>query len=310
MASDSEDMADEPEEQGEGENIIENKLTMENAGKGLSLLCKTASGLSHAYVRLDVHEKKLTDVSVLDRFKHLRYVDVSNNYLTDISALGNLPNLLTLNAEKNKLETIQLQELPYLQVANFSNNSITALALPPLPALEKLILAFNKMEEVAGLDQSKFPSLRHLDVHGNLLTSTTGVSLPSIEKLYLASNRIKAVEGIESMSKLTTLHLRDNQIEALEGFPDSLDALQYLNLRGNPISELSAVGKLKALPMLRALILVDCPVAEMDDFRVEVLIHLRKLERLDKEPYTSDERADAEEISEQRKAEEEGEEEQ
>ena len=37
--------------------IIENKLTMENAGKGLSLLCKTASGLSHAYVRLDVHEK-------------------------------------------------------------------------------------------------------------------------------------------------------------------------------------------------------------------------------------------------------------
>ena len=41
---------------------------------------------------------------------------------------------------------------------------------------------------------------------------------------------------------------------------------------------------------------VDCPVAEMDDFRVEVLIHLRKLERLDKEPYTSDERADAEEV--------------
>ena len=39
------------------------------------------------------------------------------------------------------------------------------------------------------------------------------------------------MEGIESMSKLTTLHLRDNQIEALEGFPDSLDALQYLNLR-------------------------------------------------------------------------------
>ena len=35
----------------------------------------------------------------------------------------------------------------------------------------------------------------------------------------------------------------------------------------------------------------------MDDFRIEVLIPLRQLERLDKEPYTSDERVDAEEVS-------------
>ena len=40
----------------------------------------------------------------------------------------------------------------------------------------------------------------------------------------------------------------------------------------------------------------DCPVGDMDDFRVEVLIHLRKLERLDKEAFSSDERADAEEV--------------
>ena len=37
--------------------IVENQLTLDQAGKGLSLLCKTANGLSHAYVRLDVREK-------------------------------------------------------------------------------------------------------------------------------------------------------------------------------------------------------------------------------------------------------------
>ena len=40
----------------------------------------------------------------------------------------------------------------------------------------------------------------------------------------------------------------------------------------------------------------DCPVSEIEDYRVEVLIHLRKLERLDKDPFSSDERVDAEEV--------------
>ena len=35
----------------------------------------------------------------------------------------------------------------------------------------------------------------------------------------------------------------------------------------------------------------------MDDYRVETLMRLRKLERLDKEAFTEDERADAEEVS-------------
>ena len=45
-------------------------------------------------------------------------------------------------------------------------------------------------------------------------------------------------------------------------------------------------------------------MAEEDDYRIEVLIALRKLERLDKEDYNEDERTEAEEIAETRKAEE------
>ena len=37
-------------------------------------------------------------------------------------------------------------------------------------------------------------------------------------------------------------------------------------------------------------------MSEIEDYRVEVLIHLRKLERLDKDPFSSDERVDAEEV--------------
>ncbi len=42
--------------------------------------------------------------------------------------------------------------------------------------------------------------------------------------------------------------------------------------------------------------IVDCAVGEVDDYRVEVLVRLRKLEKLDKDQFTEDERADAEEV--------------
>ena len=43
---------------------------------------------------------------------------------------------------------------------------------------------------------------------------------------------------------------------------------------------------------------LDCPVCEVDDYRIEVLIAMRKLERLDKDEFTEDERTDAEEVIE------------
>ena len=84
-----------------------------------------------------------------------------------------------------------------------------------------------------------------------------------------------------------------------------------IQFRGNPIEEISEVANLKCLPFLRALILsgnrivvpyccatiiVDCPVCETDEYRLEVLIAIRTLERLDKDVYEQDERQDAEEV--------------
>ena len=50
--------------------------------------------------------------------------------------------------------------------------------------------------------------------------------------------------------------------------------------------------------VLSSLLSLDCPVADLDDYRVKVLISLRTLERLDKEPFTEDDRAAAEEEEE------------
>ena len=42
---------------------------------------------------------------------------------------------------------------------------------------------------------------------------------------------IKTVEGLDGLPHLATLHMRDNQLESLDGFSDALGNLQYVNIR-------------------------------------------------------------------------------
>eukprot|EP00118_Oscarella_pearsei_P011250 m.74090 g.74090 ORF g.74090 m.74090 type:complete len:89 (+) comp35876_c0_seq7:761-1027(+) len=57
------------------------------------------------------------------------------------------------------------------------------------------------------------------------------------------------------MTRLTILHVRDNRIDHLDGLNEIMVALQYMNVRNNGVVDMKEVAKLKALPMLRALVL-------------------------------------------------------
>jgi len=291
------------EEEEEEEKLPPNELTEDIIAESLSLLCKTGDGLAHAYVRLDIHERAITDISILKNFIHLRYLDISKNSLKDISALSSLTHMLTLKADENLLTSAQLEEMPFLQTASFSHNKINTTEGVNHPMLEHLILSNNVITEVTGLDASKLTRLHTLELRGNKLESTDGIYLPNVKNLFLAANVIKKIEGMSRCTSLTTLHLRDNQLETLDGFTGDLKELQYINLRGNLLTSVKESQKLKELPFLRALALSENPVADEDDYRLEVLIALRTLERLDKDEYTDEERHEAEEIYEQRKAE-------
>ena len=55
--------------------------------------------------------------------------------------------------------------------------------------------------------------------------------MPTLRKLYLASNKLTKLEGLDGLSQLTILHLRENKIDSLDGLPQTLESLQYVNLR-------------------------------------------------------------------------------
>ncbi|KAF6120137.1 leucine rich repeat containing 23 [Phyllostomus discolor] len=301
---------DRKEEEGGSEEWILNPLTEDMMKEGLSLLCKTGNGLAHAYVKLEVKERDLTDISLLRYYIHLRYVDISENHLTDLSPLNHLTHLLWLKADGNRLRSAQLNELPYLQIASFAYNQITDTEGISHPLLGILNLKGNQIQTVTGLDPQKLISLHTLELRGNQLESTMGLNLPKLKNLFLAQNMLRKVEGLEYLSNLTSLHLRDNQIETLSGFSKEMKSLQYLNLRGNLISNLQEFAKLRDLPKLRALVLLDNPCTDENDYRQEALVQMPRLERLDKEFFEEEDRSEANEIRQRMKEEQEQEQEQ
>ncbi|CAM4434588.1 unnamed protein product [Lepidochelys olivacea] len=307
-ASEQEKEGEEGEEEKEPteeeESLSPRLLTEEILKEGLSLLCKTGNGLAHAYVKLEAKEKDLTDISLLQNYIHLRYVDLSENQLRDLSPLGSLIHLLWLKVDGNRLTSTRLTELPYLQIASFAHNRIKDTEGITHPRLGSLNLKGNEIQVISGLDPGKLTNLHTVELRGNKLETTAGLHLPKLKNLYLAQNFITHLEGLEELVQLTTLHLRDNKLETLDGFSQSMKCLQYLNLRGNGILNVQEMAKLQVLPMLRALVLMDNPCSDEGEYRMEALVLLPRLERLDKDFFEEDERAEAEETRQRRRDEE------
>ncbi|KAH0628572.1 hypothetical protein JD844_009912 [Phrynosoma platyrhinos] len=260
---------------------VSNPLTEDIMKEGLSLLCKTGNGLAHAFVKLELKEKELTDITLIQNFIHLRYVDLSENLIRDLSPLSSLTHLLWLKVDGNRLTSASMEELPYLQNASFANNHI---------------------KDTSGINHPRLASLNLKDTCAECV-DVYGQSCEA-DMLGKAQNSIFYLEGLEGLGQLTTLHLRDNQLETLDGFSESMKSLQYLNIRGNGIKEIQELSKLQVLPMLRALVLLDNPCSDEGDYRIEVLVLLPRLERLDKDFFEEEERIEAEDIRQRRKEEE------
>ncbi|XP_070825668.1 leucine-rich repeat-containing protein 23 [Chaetodon trifascialis] len=293
---------------GEDEKVQVCHLTQETISQGLSLLCRTGNGLGHAFIKLDLKNRRLNDISTISDYIHLRFLDVSNNHLSDLAPLASLTQLLWLKADNNAVACFKGQpfaQLTYLQWLSMAGNRLTDLDGLVGPALESLNLTGNSIQRVNGLQCGCFANLVTLELRGNHLETTDGINLPNLQRLYLAQNAIKRLEGLERLERLTTLHLRDNQLDSLDGLSPNMKCLQYLNVRGNAILDENALRCLGLVSKsLRALVISENPLVETTDYRLSVLILLPRLERLDKDPVSPEERTEAKERIQELKEEE------
>ncbi|XP_070374951.1 centriolin isoform X4 [Equus asinus] len=137
--------------------------------------------------------------------------------------------------------------------------------------LEVLNLSYNVIEKIEKVDK-----------------------LLKLRELNLSYNKICKIEGIENMYNLQKLNLAGNEIEHIPVWlGKKLKCLRVLNLKGNRISSLQDVSKLKPLQDLTSLILVENPVVTLPHYLQFTIFHLRSLESLEGQPVTTQDRQEA-----------------
>ncbi|KAI9363882.1 hypothetical protein DFJ73DRAFT_956341 [Zopfochytrium polystomum] len=266
-------------------------LTPDVVAQHLSVLARTGNGLSFAYTRLEVRGRNIGNIDLLEGFVHLRFLDMSDNAITSIDALAFMEYLLAIDFHSNRLRRIpaSLDRRKYLQQVNFAKNRLVSVDVANWPMVAWLNVNDNLL---SSLKLQEFGELLHLEARGNRIEHTRGINARKLQKLYLAANKLTAIE-LEDTPNLQILHLRENQINSLSGFNESLKALHYLNLRNNAVESIDEVEKLAALPCLKTLVLSENPVEQIPNYRLEVIKRLPKLEKLDKEAVSDEEREEA-----------------
>lgn len=188
---------------------------------------------------------QLTNIRAIASFKHLQFVDVSDNFLTTeaLQVVTKIPFLVLIHADKNHLDSAYLKKSKYLQVIIMNSNNISSVFDVYHPELSTLEVGNN---EIAKIDfRDRMPTLRCLDFRYNRISDISNLNFPNLDSLYLAGNKISSLVGIENLVNLRILHVRNNPIKLLNGFNADHTKLQYINLRNCKVTTMMQVKKLQ-----------------------------------------------------------------
>ncbi|KAJ0394858.1 hypothetical protein P43SY_002499 [Pythium insidiosum] len=237
--------------------------------EGLSRLDRAMDDSGFAFTALDVEGKELATLEPIRGFPHLQFVNVTKNQLSDVAPLGDLPYLVDVNLAENAFTTPPAFSNPYLQESERTSTSASSLKIND-----------NQLETLAGL--SGLPSLVALEASRNNVTDLA--ALPT-----------------ESMNKLERLELNQNKLLSLAGI-ESVPTLTYLSVSENNLDSMDAIEKLSSLEKLSELNLSQNPVVDSENYRLQMLIMLPHLQKLDGELVTEADRLAAVALKREREA--------
>lgn len=205
---------------------------------------------------VDLHGQKIYKISHLDKFTHLRCLDISCNLLDKIEGLENNTLLCELRLYSNKISQISgVAGLKNLVQLSLQTNSIKNLGrgLRGLAKLEVLRLDMNSITAVdASTNLEGCNSLVYLNLANNSVESIQNLlRLHKLEKLDLSHNRLSNIQSLANCSSITELNLNGNHLSGLFEVP-ALKSIQILTLSNNNVSEIRASNPCKHLVELQA----------------------------------------------------------
>ena len=133
----------------------------------------------------------LDDSVITAQIKIIINLDISNSNISDLSGIEDFTNLEYLDCGYNQLTTLDVSQSPALTYLNCSTNVMTSLNISQSPALEYLECGFN---ELTSLDVSQSSALSSLSCWENQLTNLDVSQNTSLTELYCAMNQLTSLD--------------------------------------------------------------------------------------------------------------------
>ena len=148
----------------------------------------------------------------LEHFNNLVYLNFSNNKVSNLTPLENLTSLEELYSSNNKVSNLTPLENLFLKSLDFSGNQVSDLTpLGVLDSLEDLFFTDNKVSKLDTLQY--LHSLKTLDFSKNKVSDLTPLGgLDSLTKLVFDDNKVSDLTPLENLTSLERLEIGNQTI--------------------------------------------------------------------------------------------------
>ncbi|MEX6626772.1 DUF7619 domain-containing protein [Tenacibaculum salmonis] len=162
--------------------------------------------------------------------ENVTYLNLDNKWINNLSGIENFVNLVTLQANKNQLTSIDITKNVELRSINLNWSKLTSIDVTKNIKLSSISLARNY--KISNIDLTNNLDLTSINLDFNQLTSIDFTKNIKLRSISLSFNQLTSIDFTKNVN-LLTIELSRNKISNID-LTNNLDLIS-LNVSGNNI---------------------------------------------------------------------------
>jgi len=257
-----------------------NWMALKDASASYSLDCTDYtlipdSNFEDKLIALEIDKDGKNGKVATSSIKEVTSLDVSSSNISDMTGIENFKALIYLDCNYNSISTIDISHNALLRGFSIHENKLTSLDISANTELFNLTFSMN---QVSKIDLSQNKKLHYVTADRNLLTSIDFSLNPELESIYCGSNNLTTLNvsnlpnlnqlnciytniseiNVASNPKLVWLYINDNKLTEINLSQNPL--LKYLNLGNNQLTSVD----LSQNPLLELIFVENNPLTSLN----------------------------------------------